>query len=220
MLRWTMKPVQGARAGLAMILALASAAAGHAEIQDPIQGPIQAPIQVNDWPSQIKTCDRLAWSRTVTSCDRLAAHPDDPVKVADGVARSAMDIPAAITACVAAVAADPDNPRINDQWARAYGYAGRHQDAAPFREKALMSDYPQSLFVAGFTMITRRGGAAADPCTGGALVRLSALAGCKAGRIGYRLHVVNGVLAPCRTIIDKAERTVFLERDTAMLNGY
>jgi hypothetical protein len=32
--------------------------------------------------------------------------------------------------------------------------------------------------------------------------------------------VVNGVLAPCRTIIDKAERTVFLERDTAMLNGY
>ena len=61
-----------------------------------------------------------------------------------------MDKPAAIAACQRAVAADPNNPRLNYQLGRAYGYSGRGEEAMPYRLKALEADYPQSLFVIGY----------------------------------------------------------------------
>ncbi|MDJ0655210.1 MAG: VOC family protein [Xanthomonadales bacterium] len=90
------------------------------------------------------------WSQEVTECDRLASHGRDPGHVAPAVSRAEMDKPAAIEACRAAVAADPDNPRLNYQLGRAYGYSGRGEEAMPYRLKALAADYPQSLFVIGY----------------------------------------------------------------------
>ena len=89
-------------------------------------------------------------SGDVTECDRLASHGRDPGHVAPAVSSSGMDKPAAIAACQQAVAADPNNPRLNYQLGRAYGYSGRGEEAMPYRLKALEADYPQSLFVIGY----------------------------------------------------------------------
>ena len=94
--------------------------------------------------------DYTRFSQTVTECDRLASHGRDPGHVAPAVSSSGMDKPAAIAACQRAVAADPDNPRLNYQLGRAYGYSGRGEEAMPYRLKALEADYPQSLFVIGY----------------------------------------------------------------------
>jgi tetratricopeptide (TPR) repeat protein len=53
-----------------------------------------------------------------------------------------MDKPAAIAACQRAVAADPNNPRLNYLLGRAYGYSDRGEEAMPYRLKALEADYP------------------------------------------------------------------------------
>ena len=90
------------------------------------------------------------WSQDVTECDRLTAHGRDPGHVAPPVTRAEMDKEAAIEACHAALEADPDNPRLNYQLGRAYGYSGRGEEAMPYRLKALAADYPQSTFVIGY----------------------------------------------------------------------
>ncbi len=90
------------------------------------------------------------WSQEVTECDRLASHGLDPGHVAPAVTRDGMDKEAAIAACEKAVRADPDNPRLNYQLGRAYGYSGRGEEAMPYRIKALEQEYPQSLFVIGY----------------------------------------------------------------------
>ncbi len=90
------------------------------------------------------------WSQEVTECDRLTAHGRDPGHVAPPVTRAEMDKDAAIEACLAALEADPDNPRLNYQLGRAYGYSGRGEEAMPYRLKALEADYPQSTFVIGY----------------------------------------------------------------------
>ena len=94
--------------------------------------------------------DYTRFSQDVTECDRLASHGRDPGHVAAAVSSSGMDKPAAIAACQRAVAADPNNPRLNYQLGRAYGYSGRGEEAMPYRLKALEADYPQSLFVIGY----------------------------------------------------------------------
>lgn len=94
--------------------------------------------------------DFSQFSQEITECDRLASHGRDPGHVAPAVSSSGMDKPAAIVACHQAVAADPDNPRLNYQLGRAYGYSSRGEDAMPYRLKALEADYPQSLFVIGY----------------------------------------------------------------------
>lgn len=170
--------------------------------------------------ADIKPYDRAAWSRTETLCDRLAAHPDDPEKVSPGVAQSAMDIPAAIAACDAAVKADPGSPRLNYQLARAYGYAGRHAEGAPFRRVGVMAGYPQSLFVFGFIQVTGWGGSDKDVCTGAELIRMSALAGRKAGLFGFPSYVVNATFEGCAVRQDRAEMMGFLDRAQPMAQGY
>jgi len=94
--------------------------------------------------------DFSRWSQEVTECDRLAAHGRDPGHVGPPVTSGTMDKDAAIHACHEAVEADPDNPRLNYQLGRAYGYSGRGEEAMPYRLKALDADYPQSTFVIGY----------------------------------------------------------------------
>ena len=103
----------------------------------------QAEVQFIDY-------DYARFPQDVTECDRLASHGRDPGHVAPAVSSSGMDKPAAIAACQQAVAADPDNPRLNYQLGRAYGYSGRGEEAMPHRLKALEANYPQSLFVIGY----------------------------------------------------------------------
>ena len=94
--------------------------------------------------------DPGAYAREITECDRQMAHPDDPHRIAPGVTRKNADLPAAVQACEAAIAADPENPRLHYQLARAYGYSGLGKKALPWRARSVAAGYPQSLFVVGF----------------------------------------------------------------------
>lgn len=164
--------------------------------------------------AEIGTYNRETHDRTITQCDKLAAHFNDPERVTDGVSEKDMDKPAAIAACLAAVKNDPDNPRLNYQLARAYGYSGRHEDSDPYRLKALHAGYPQSLFVIGYISIISWDGRGADPCYGGELVRRSAVAGRFAGLVGFPHYVQMGVFDECSAYprIDQDEIARFLER--------
>ena len=163
---------------------------------------------------EIDIYDRAAWSRAVTACDRLAGHPDDPEAVTERVSRAEMDLEAAIAACLEAVEADPVNPRLNYQLARAYGYSGLHAEGQPFRDAALRAGYPQSLFVVGYIRLTGWDGGAADPCYGGELIRRSAQAGRFAGLVGFPHYALTGEFDDCESypVIDDAEMLGFLER--------
>lgn len=161
---------------------------------------------------EIQTYERSAYNREITQCDILAGHASDPENIGPGVTQNEMDKPAAIEACLKAVKADPANPRLNYQLARAYGYSGLHEEGDPYRLAALKLGYPQSLFVFGYIRISGWDGRPADPCLGGELVRRSAIAGRLAGQLGFPYYVAAGTFDACKDYptIDKAEIRGFL----------
>lgn len=154
--------------------------------------------------------DTSKYSQKVTGCDLLAAHPDDPNKVAPGLKQSQIDLPAAIGACQAAVARDPANPRLNYQLGRVYGYSGQGEKAGPYRDAALAADYPQALFVYGFLHLSGENKATKDLCLAGELIRRSALYGRIAGQIGFPLWSLKGEFEGCAVKQDPQEMLGFL----------
>lgn len=184
---------------------------------------LTAPLVADDaLLQQIKTYEREAYSRTVTSCDRLAGHPSDPERVTDGVSQASMDKEAAIAACLAAVKEDAENPRLNYQLARAYGYAGKHAEGEAYRIKALLAGYPQSLFVVGYIRLSGWDGRPKDPCFGGELVRRSAHAGRFAGLVGFPHYALTGQFSSCASYprVDRQEMMAFLEAASGRADGY
>jgi hypothetical protein len=161
----------------------------------------------------IETYVRADFDRTPTQCDALIAHPSDPERVGEGVSRAEADLPAAILACTEAVEADPENPRLNYQLARAYGYSGLHEEGQSYRDVALRAGYPQSLFVVGYIRVENWDGRGADPCYGGELIRLSAHAGRYAGLVGFPHYALMGAFEDCGTVpaVDNAEMLGFLD---------
>jgi len=106
---------------------------------------------------EFKDYDFSRFSQEVTECDRLTSHGRDPGHVYEPtVSSKSMDKDAAIKACHEAVAADSENPRLNYQLGRAYGYSGRGEEAMPYRLKAIEQEYPQSLFVIGYLYLIGR----------------------------------------------------------------
>ncbi|MEE4173529.1 MAG: hypothetical protein V2I57_04690 [Xanthomonadales bacterium] len=163
--------------------------------------------------------DFSRWSQEVTECDRQASHGRDPGHVAPPVSQSAMDKPAAIAACEAAVAADPENPRLNYQLGRAYGYSGMGEKAMPYRLKALEQDYPQSLFVIGYLYSL---GLTIDPdickaqelwIRGAKYQRLAAL-------IALPRHTMQGDFDACGVDIPVADLRAYLERANELSTDY
>jgi tetratricopeptide (TPR) repeat protein len=155
----------------------------------------------------------------VTECDRLAAHGRDPGHVAPPVSQSGMDKPAAIEACTAAVAADPENPRLNYQLGRAYGYSGMGDEAMPYRLKALEQDYPQSLFVIGYLYLL---GLTIDQDTckaqelwlrGAKYQRLAAL-------VALPRHTMQGDFDECGVDIPVSDLRAYLERADELSSDY
>lgn len=147
----------------------------------------------------------------VTECDRLAAHPADPDRVAPGVAQRDVDLPRAIAACQQAVAADPANPRLNYQLGRVLAYAGRGVESRPFRDVAVAGNYPQALFVVGFITLFGLNDQPQDSCRAAELVRRSALAGRQAGAIAFVHWALEGRFDGCPTPQDRAEMAGFLK---------
>ena len=155
--------------------------------------------------------DPAKYSQSVTGCDRLAAHPDDPHKVSPGFEKPDIDLPAAIAACELAVARDPANPRLRYQLGRVYGYSGQGEKAGVHRDAAVAADYPQALYVIGLLYMNGQNKAPKDPCRGAQLVHRSALFGRFAGRVSYPMWVMQGRFAGCQTPQDPQEMRGFLD---------
>ncbi len=77
----------------------------------------------------------------IEACDVLAAHPDDPKRVRDGVPFAALDAAAAVSACEAAIAAQPEEPRYHFQYARALHKEDRLQTALTHYRRAAELGY-------------------------------------------------------------------------------
>lgn len=161
---------------------------------------------------EFKSFDKDQHSQTVTECDRVAAHPDDPLRVARGVETRAMDLPAAIAACRRDLAQDPNNPRLRYQLARALTYAGEVNEALPFIESSAAQKYPQSLFVTGYLYLSGAYQSPNDVCRAAELIYESAIYGRHAGQLGYPAYVLDGSFAPCKTPQDKATLRVLVEQ--------
>lgn len=187
-----------------------------------LSNPDEAELGADDPFADLATYDRANYSRTVTECDRFASHPSDPEAVTAGVTREQMNKPAAIAACLATLEADPDNPRLNYQLARAYGYSGLHEQGDLYRDKAVRAGYPQSLFVVGYIRIEGWDGREPDPCYGGELVRRSAHAGRFAGLVGFPHYVQSGAFDGCEAYpaIDPDEIATFLDQAEERAEGY
>lgn len=82
-----------------------------------------------------------AGASPVSLCDLYAASPLDPNRNADGVSIDRIDASRAIPACEKAVSADPANPRLLYQLARAYTKIGDHKAAFSRNEKAAQLGY-------------------------------------------------------------------------------
>lgn len=156
--------------------------------------------------------DPSRYSREVTECDRLAAHPEDPYAVAPGRTREQILAVSdrAITACERAVAADPRNPRLRYQLARVYGYSGQGEKSLPHRQAAVEAHYPQSLFVVGYLYLTGLNKNPKDVCRAGELIRESAQQGRLAGQVGFVRYALQGLFDQCPVRRDPDEMFEFL----------
>ena len=159
---------------------------------------------------EFKDYDFSRYSQTVTECDRLAAHGRDPGSVAPPVTSSTMDKEAAIEACEAAVKADPENPRLNYQLGRAYGYSGRGEEAMPYRLKALEKEYPQSLFVIGYLYKIGRT-IEPDTCKAVTLWRKAAQYRRLAALVALPRHYMRGDFDSCDVEISGEELGAYLD---------
>jgi hypothetical protein len=166
------------------------------------------------------TFDPSSVSRTITDCDRRAGHPDDPNHVGPGVASAAMDVAAAIEACRGDLVADPSNPRLQYQLARALTYGGHVTDALPLLEDGARRGYPQTLFVLGYLYLTGAYDVKKDACRAGELIRASAIAGRLAGQVGFPYYSRDGAFAGCAVKQDPAEMIGFLEAALASKPDY
>lgn len=164
--------------------------------------------------------DRARFSQEVTECDRLAAHPDDPDRVAPGRSQASIDLPAAIAACEQAVAADPGNPRLRYQLARVYGYSGQGEKAGEHRQAAVDAGYPQALFVVGYLHLEGLNKAPKDVCRGAELIYRSARAGRLAGEVGFVKWALDGRFDACPVPKDAAEMRSFLDAADARTGDF
>lgn len=158
--------------------------------------------------------DAARYSQVATACDLLAAHPDDPGRVAPGRTQKqiAEDFPGTIAACRSALERDPENPRLHYQLARVLGYSGQGKLAMPHRLRAIEARYPQALFVNGFLYLSGLNENPKDVCRAGELMRASAVEGRLAGQVGYPYYLLKNTFAGCPgSQADKTELLGFLD---------
>lgn len=147
---------------------------------------------------------------SISQCDRLASHPEDPDRVAPGVERKNMDISAAISACDAEVKAHPDIARARYQLARALFYDQQNDRAIAEMRKAADRGYPQAQFVYGLFVSNARNGAPTDFCLVEQYWLKAARGGRQAARVAYVRDVLRGSFHACKIEATHQEMTNLL----------
>jgi tetratricopeptide (TPR) repeat protein len=176
-------------------------------------------IAVTAHAVEFEEYDFSRWSQVVTGCDLLAAHKRDPGHVGTPATSATMDKEAAIAACKVAVENDPENPRLNYQLGRAYGYSGRGEEAMPYRLKALEADYPQSTFVIGYLYLLGRT-IEQDTCKALELWQTSARYRRLAALISLPRHYMRGDFDACGVKIPPDDLRAYLEEARKVSDDY
>jgi TPR repeat protein len=125
-------------------------------------------------------------------CDRLAARPNQPERVAPGVPFARMDAAAAVRACEAAQRQFRDELRFIYQLARAQQRAGRLNEAADFYLVAAAQGYAPAQANLGLMHRNGEGGLSRDPREALRLFRLAAEQGDPVGQVALGLTFVRG----------------------------
>ncbi len=105
-------------------------------------------------------------SQAVESCAVMASHPDDPGRIAPGLEREEIDLPAALDACRQASAEPPFDARTAYHLGRLLFYAGDAAAAMPQLEASAEAGYPQAIFVLGY-LLSLGEASEADLCRAG-----------------------------------------------------
>jgi TPR repeat protein len=163
--------------------------------------------------------DYSRWSQEVTQCDLLASHGRDPGHLGPSITSKTMDKPAAIAACEEAVKNDPENPRLNYQLGRAYGYSDRGEEAMPYRLKALEANYPQSTFVIGYLHLI---GVTIeqDTCRAFDLWQQSAKNRRLAALVALPRHHMRGDFADCKGEISREDMAAYLAEASTLTSDF
>ncbi|MHA7819603.1 MAG: YybH family protein [Erythrobacter sp.] len=141
-----------------------------------------------------------AWDGTdrsaPTDCDRLASSRYDRLRLASPLARSDIDVPAAIAQCRADLALHPDDPRIHFHLGRLYGYSGERELSRASREAAARAGNHNAIFLLGYLdWLTAEDDAA--KCQAAADMRLAADRGNYSAQVTYSAFQIEGKLSPC-----------------------
>lgn len=114
------------------------------------------PQPLRTWPRELPaTANGLTnWA---TKCDELAADPDDPMRLTAGVRWDLVNRRAAIRACVAELARDPSNRRMQFQLGRVLDIAGQHSWADFFYRQAMERSYSAGIANLAYMYMTGRG---------------------------------------------------------------
>tara|TARA_S200000501_G_C20725220_1_gene700289 strand:+ start:200 stop:829 length:630 start_codon:yes stop_codon:yes gene_type:complete len=151
------------------------------------------------------------WSQEITECDIEASHRLDPYHVAPGVLQKNMNFIKAEKACLEALKEDPDNPRLNYQMGRVYGYSGQWEKGMPYRMKAVEAEYPQSLFVIGWLYLTGNTINEKNPCKTFSMWKRSAELGRLAAQIALPRHYLLGDFDQCGGTLTNTQMNEFLD---------
>ncbi|MCB2108173.1 MAG: hypothetical protein KDE14_10750 [Rhodobacteraceae bacterium] len=146
----------------------------------------------------------------LTDCDRLAANPPDPDRIAPGVEREDVDLPKAIAACRAAVTEYPDVARLAYQLGRCLFYSGQSEEALRSFEQAAAQGYRQAHFIIGLIVTRRYAGVAFDAARIERHWRAAAELGHFNAQISYVRAALRGVFDALPDRADDAEMKSFL----------
>jgi TPR repeat protein len=155
------------------------------------------------------------------SCDRLAAHPSDPDKTAEGVDSEKVEIDAAIRACREALQASPNEARFSYQLGRVLFYKGERAEGFRHLENAAKLRHRQAQFVAGYIHTEGyKDFTPVDHCKALPLWRDAADRGHYASEISLSRNHLRGVYAACGVKLEPAVIAGYLESAKKKTKSY
>ena len=114
------------------------------------------PAPLRTWPDRLPDTPEGLGQQT-TDCDRLAADPDDPMRITPGVGWAGVNQSAAVQACVVALAKDAGNRRLAFELGRALDVAGRFDWAIYYYKQAADQGYSAAVANLSYMAFTGRG---------------------------------------------------------------
>ena len=194
----------------------------HRDIDSPAPHmPLSTPAALITLPPMTRVPDMwVPSSRTeVTACDRLTASRYDRTRLAPPVARDAMDVPAAIAQCEADLVRFPNDPRINFQLGRIYGYAGDKAKTLERRQAAAAAGNHNAIFLLGYLdWVAARDDTA--KCVAARDMKLAADRGNYSAQMTYASYYLENKLKMCPDSATRSEINAYVAAARPAADGF